>query len=332
MPVIMPSLQGFTRNPDGSYSVTEKRADYGKITGTQISGLLGLNPWQTPFSTACKMMRLFNEDISDKPSVHAGVVMEPKILDYIGAVHGDDVFAKREGDHETWASDFDNEIFGGHVDGFMPDGSIVEVKTSSRPQDWDGKIPLHYHIQASLYAKFFNTDKIVFAVGFTDRNTLADPDAWMPNKNNTIIVETGIIAGLDDMMQVAEDIYRKTVLNGVTPVPNPATPIDSQICGYLDAQLWEEDGIRNVLQYVSELNDDIERLKELQTELEDQKTRLALYMDYNGVTDVECDSVSAKRVTATRTSIDSAQLKKDGLYKLYAKEKEYRSLKINKKK
>ena len=148
---VMPSLQGFRKNPDGSYTVTDRREPYGKITGTSISSVIGKNPWQTPFSSAVRMLRLFNEDISDKPSIHAGVVMEPKILDHFGAVHGDEIFAVRSGDHETWASDFEDSIFGGHIDGLMPDGAVVEVKTSSRPQDWDNAIPYHYHLQASLY-------------------------------------------------------------------------------------------------------------------------------------------------------------------------------------
>lgn len=329
---VMPSLQGFCKNPDGSYSITDKRANYGKVTGTQMSGLLNMNPWQTPFSTVVRMMRLYNEDISDKPSVRAGVVIEPKILDYMGATHGDDIFQKREGDHEAWASDFEDEIFGGHIDGLMPDGTVVEIKTSSRPQDWDGKIPLHYHIQASLYAHFLKSDRILFGVGFMDKDSLANPDKWNPDKDNTIIVEADIIGGFDVMMEDAERIYRETVLSGRTPVPDMSNPADVRIVRYLDAQLWDEDGVDEEIDMIGNLMLTEQKLKAVQDEIEDEKTRLALYMDHNGVTDLEHDGITVIRGTTKRSTVDTNLLKRDGLYDLYLKEKEYRTIKINKRK
>lgn len=331
MPVIMPSLQGFKKNADGSYSVTEKRAEYGKVTGTQMSGILNMNPWQTPFSTSVRMMRLFSEDISDKPSVHAGTVIEPKILDYIGAVHGDEVFEKREGDHESWASDFQDDIFGGHVDGFMPDGSIVEIKTSSRPQDWNKQIPIHYHIQASLYAEFFKADRIVFAVGFTDKDTLSNPDGFVPDKNNTIVVETGKIEGFDKMLKDAEEFYSRFILNGVTPIPDATNPIDRQIMSYLDAQLWTEEDAKTEMQLLNAYQDSLDNVKNLQTMLDDSKQRFGLYMDYNDIGEISDGSTTIKRAVYSRTAIDTNLLKKDGLYDLYAKEKEYKTVKISRK-
>lgn len=331
MSVIMPSLQGFKKNADGSYSVTEKRAEYGKVTGTQMSGILNMNPWQTPFSTSVRMMRLFNEDISDKPSVHAGTVIEPKILDYIGAVHGDEVFEKREGDHESWASDFQDDIFGGHVDGFMPDGSIVEIKTSSRPQDWNKQIPIHYHIQASLYAEFFKADRIIFAVGFTDKDTLSNPDGFVPDKNNTIVVETRKIEGFDKMLKDAEEFYRRFILNGVTPIPDAANPIDRQIMSYLDAQLWTEEDAKTEMQLMNAYQDSLDNVKNLQTMLDDSKQRFGLFMDYNDIGEISDGSTTIKRAVYSRTAIDTNLLKKDGLYDLYAKEKEYKTVKISRK-
>ena len=327
----MPSQQGFVRNEDGSYTVVEKKLPYGRVTGTYISGILGQNPWQTPFSVAARMLRLFNEDISDKPSVHAGIVMEPKILDYIGALHGDEIFEKRTGDHETWVSDFEDPIFGGHIDGLMPDGSLVEIKTSSRPQDWDGKIPVHYHMQASLYAHFLKTDRIVFGVGFTDRETLNNPEGWVPDKTNTIKVETTVMDGFDGMLEEAERIYRDTVLMDRTPVPDMSNPIDVQIVAYLDAQLWADNEVCGKMSEVRDLTDKADELKRITDSIEEIKTLFSLYMDYNNVSNLEYDGITVSRGTYKRTSIDSNLLKKDGLYDLYAKDKEYRSIRIKRK-
>lgn len=327
MPVMM-ALQGFRKNADGSYSITDKREPYGKVTGTQISGLLGMNPWNTPFSTAVKMMRLYNEDKSGSPSIHAGVVMEPKILDYMGATHADDIFSKREGDHEVWASDFDDEIFGGHIDGLMPDGSVVEIKTSSRPQDWKNGIPVHYHMQASLYAHFLKTDRIVFGVGFTNRETLADPDSWIPNKDNTVIIETEIMDGFDDMMADAERIYRNTVLSGRTPVPDMNNPIDADIVRYLDAQIWNDSQVKDSIDRINDLNGLLADLKRYEDLLETAKTEMSLYMDYNDVAEVESDDIIISRGVISRTSVDTNLLKKDGLYETYARKKDYKTMKI----
>lgn len=330
---VIPSKQGFRKNPDGSYSVTDKRAEYGKITGTQISGLLGCNPWQTQFSTAVKMMRLYSEDISDKPAIHAGTVIEPKILDYAGALHGEDVFqSDKSGDHESWTSDFKDDFFGGHIDGLMSDGAVVEVKTSSRPQDWDGRIPTHYWMQASLYAHFLKTDKIVFLVGFTDRDTWSNPDKWEPNGDNTIRVDTGIIPGFEEMMEHAKDIYCSTVLQGITPIPDPTSDIDARIVEYLDAQLWDEGDAAECVDTISRLNQYIAEINSNKIELDNEKELLDLYMRYNNLSHVETDRAEIDRTTVSRTTIDTNQLKKDGVYEVYAKQKEYTNLKVRLKK
>ena len=327
----MPSLQGFRKNPDGSYTVTDRREPYGKITGTSISSVIGKNPWQTPFSSAVRMLRLFNEDISDKPSIHAGVVMEPKILDHFGAVHGDEIFAVRSGDHETWASDFEDSIFGGHIDGLMPDGAVVEVKTSSRPQDWDNAIPYHYHLQASLYAHFLNVERIVFLVGFTDRETLANPDSWVPTKDNCIRVDCGIADGFDDILGDARAFYESTVLKDTTPVPDMDSPIDSMLVRYLDAQLWNDDEVLDAVDGIDSLNQRIQELTALQDELTMRKEILSLYMDYNHVDEVYGNSVCVERSLRSKQSVDTQLLKRDGLYDMYCKRTEYKTMKIKKK-
>lgn len=328
---VMPSLQGFRKNPDGSYTVTDRREPYGKITGTSISSVIGKNPWQTPFSSAVRMLRLFNEDISDKPSIHAGVVMEPKILDHFGAVHGDEIFAVRSGDHETWASDFEDSIFGGHIDGLMPDGAVVEVKTSSRPQDWDNAIPYHYHLQASLYAHFLNVERIVFLVGFTDRETLANPDSWVPTKDNCIRVDCGIADGFDDILGDARAFYESTVLKDTTPVPDMDSPIDSMLVRYLDAQLWNDDEVLDAVDGIDSLNQRIQELTALQDELTMRKEILSLYMDYNHVDEVYGNSVCVERSLRSKQSVDTQLLKRDGLYDMYCKRTEYKTMKIKKK-
>lgn len=328
---VSPSEQSFVRNSDGSYTVVGKVKDFGKISGTYMSGLLGCNPWATPFTTTAKMLRLLVEDISDKPSVHAGTVLEPKILDHFGAVHADQMYESRTGDHEDWKPDFEDEFFTGHIDGLMPDGRLVEVKTTSRPQDWDGKIPEYYHIQASLYARFLKAPSIVFLVGFTNRNTLSDPESWVPDNKNTMKVECDEIDGFDQMMRRARDIYSDTVLKMRTSVPDMTNPIDAEAVSLLDAQIWTEDEASNALDGLASLNADLECYKDLQKDFDSKKALLSLYMRKHDLYEVVGKDCFLQRGTTKRTVINTDQLKADDIYDIYAKQVEYETLKIKKK-
>lgn len=327
---VSPSEQTFVRNSDGSYTVIGKVKEFGKISGTYMSGLLGCNPWATPFTTTAKMLRLLVEDISDKPSVHAGTVLEPKILDHFGAVHADQMYDSRTGDHEDWKPDFEDEFFTGHIDGLMPDGRLVEVKTTSRPQDWDGKIPEYYHMQASLYARFMDAPSIVFLVGFTNKYTLSDPDSWVPDEKNTMKVECDIMDGFDQMMDRARAVYSDTVLKMRTAVPDMTNPIDVEAAALLDAQIWTEDEASGALDRLVSLNNELEVYKALQKEFDSKKALMSLYMRKHDLHEVVGTDYFIQRGTLKRTVIDTDQLKADDIYEIYAKQTEYETLKIKK--
>lgn len=323
-----PSEQAFVRNADGSYTVTGKVKEFGKISGTYLSGIVGQNPWATPFTTTAKMLRLLVEDISDKPAIHAGTVMEPKILDHFGAIHAEQMYEPRAGDHEEWKPDFEDEFFTGHIDGIMPDGRLAEVKTTSRPQDWDGKIPVYYYMQASLYAKFLNAPSIAFLVGFTNKNVLSDPDSWIPDETNTIMVECNIMDGLDALMDKAKAVYSDTVLKMRTSIPDMTNPIDAEAVAYLDAQLWDKDEASDCADIIGRLNNDMEVYKAIQKDIDKKKELLSIYMRRHELYVVEGRSTYIQRANTRRTSIDTAQLKRDGVYDIYAKQTEYETLKI----
>ena len=60
-----------------------------------------------------------------------------------------------------------------NMDGLIPreDGSIktiVEAKTSSHPEDWEGKIPEGYALQVQHYSDFFKSDNAYIAVNIDD--------------------------------------------------------------------------------------------------------------------------------------------------------------------
>lgn len=323
----MPSLQKFKADGD-RFVVTEKNRPYGMITGTTLAGLLGYSKWSSPFTVTARMLRLFNEDISKKREVHAGVVIEPKILDYLGAIHGDDMYGERKGDHEDWKSDFEHPIFGGHIDGMMPDGSIVEVKTTRNPEDWLNGPPTYYWIQASLYAHFLNADKIVFAVGFTDEKTLSDPSSFDANEKTVAVISVPIIPSFDLMLEAAVNLYNDTIAQNRTAEYNPTNPMDVRTYNLIKSQLWDDDELSHNLDVLKEEQDRLDRIKDMESDIQDIKDMVTLHMKYN---DLDVKDVGGRTVTLLRykrSSIDTESLKRDGLYEIYTKTNEIESLRI----
>lgn len=328
---MLPTVQKFVRTQDAEYVVTEKNAEYGKVTGTRLGGLLGMSKWDTPFSVTAKLLRLFNEDISDKKEVHAGSVIESKILDYVGALHGEDVFNTRSGDHEDWESDFQDEIFGGHIDGLMPDGAVVEVKTTKNPGDWKQGPPTHYWLQASLYAHFLKTDRIVFLVGFTDDDILANPEGFVASEKTVARYDVPIIDGFDGMLKKAEEIYRATVLQNTTTIPDPTNPIDSRIMDALDCQLWTEEKAADAVERMVGLQAEVDRVKAYEKQLQTSKEIMALYMRTRELDVVNGRTCDIRMNKSNRSTIDTDALKRDGIYDIYTKSIVVESMRIVKK-
>lgn len=174
------------------------------VTGTSIGALIGASPYETPFTASAKMLGLWGEDISNKPAVLTGKLLEERIIDYVAMKHPDvgqffkaeDLFAERTGNHEDWASDFEDEDFHGHVDGIISrDGQdyILEVKTVRDLSAWSDGVPPHYLWQVYLYNHFMtHQDKAYFAIGMVTSETYANPYGWVPNSQNCILIEVPI--------------------------------------------------------------------------------------------------------------------------------------------
>lgn len=218
-----------------------------RITGTAMGGLLGCSPYETPFSMTTKLMGLWDKDIGNNPAVMTGKLLEPRIIDYVCKTYpqvgmfykAEDIFAKREGRHEDWESDFEDDVFGGHVDGIVSkDGQdyILEVKTANSVQamNWREHPPEHYLWQVYLYNAFLTKkDKAYMVLGIVDNQAYSNPNTWIPSTQNTYLFEIDI-----DQQKVSETIdrirqmYLDTVEKGIS---TPATehPKDVEILNHL---------------------------------------------------------------------------------------------------
>lgn len=204
-PVYTPPKCGFMIDGD---RIRADGTHKGRISGTMMAGILGVSPWSSPFTVACDLLGLATEDISSKAVVKAGHALESVVIEYMNAVHPDigafvpaeEMFAQREGDHDSWAPDFEDEVFTGHVDGVVmaSDGNqyILEVKTSSNMESWLNGVPEYYQWQVGLYNHFItHQDKAYVALGVMNPGALKDPSTWVPSSTNTALFELPIDQG-----------------------------------------------------------------------------------------------------------------------------------------
>lgn len=305
----------------------------GKVTGTMMGGILGISPWSSSFQVACTLLGLASKDISDKPAVKAGVALEGKIIEYMGArypeygmfVPAEEIFEKREGDHDSWASDFDDPYFAGHVDGIVmtEDGLnyILEVKTSSNMDSWANGVPEYYYWQVALYNTFVaKQDHAYVALGIMNPEALKDPSTWVPSDDNTGLFiinfdQEKINQTLDEVMQW----YDTYIGNNITPDYDPTNPRDVELYNHLVDLTQEETDVQELTDQLVEveavLAEREEELRPLQELKDTLRARIKDYMDCHGLT--ELDSIKgdyrAVITKSTRKKIDASKLKEAGI-------------------
>lgn len=305
-----------------------------KITGTSLGAILGVSPYMSPFRAACAMLGLAVEDISDKPAVKAGHVLEPKIVEYANQAYSntarwipaEEVFEKREGDHDRWPSDFDDEIFAGHVDGIAVESDgmpcILEVKTTSNIGAWERGPPEYYMWQVRLYSYFVypEQDHVYFLLGVLDQEQQKNPETWVPSTDNCGVFrveldETETLMGLAR----AREWYNQYILNGRTPPYDPTDPKDVQLHEHLRNLTSDADEMSAYLDELAEVRrrleqKDIEMKEDILRE-EELNNKIKTYMIAHG-----CDSIPSKTGTwkgiitrNVRKSIDPQTLRDAGI-------------------
>ena len=210
-----------------------------KITGTRVAPILGMSEHATPFKVACELAGLYPGDKANK-YIDAGNILEPVIRDYVskdcdGLIRaplsvpdGESIDIEEPVAKELCGYDhFHNEkVFGGMVDGYVRiDGkrsAILEIKTASDRTKWldsDGgytQVPMAYMLQASLYARLSNLDRIVFVVGFLEDPDYDRPAQWVPSPSNTFVVVKDRLE-MDEYMDRCTAWYDEYMKGGYTP-------------------------------------------------------------------------------------------------------------------
>lgn len=274
-----------------------------RVSGTMMAGILGISPWSTPFQVACSLLGLAREDISNKPAVKAGIALESKVIKYAGErypefglfIPAEEIYEKREGDHDSWVSDFEDDIFAGHVDGIVmgDDGTdyILEVKTSSNMESWLNGVPEYYCWQVALYNEFITKrDKAYVLLGIVDKNTYSDPNSWIPNENTVGLFEINIDREqVLEKMAIITEWYNTYIVNGITPDYDPQNEGDVEMYEHLVGLTTDVDSMRSIIDELGKVNEELHDHEAQKKALYSTQTALkAKIKDY-----LTCHSVSS---------------------------------------
>ena len=323
-----------------------------KLTATRFASILGFNKWSTPFSAWCEMTRTYEEPFEDSIYTIAGKVIEPKVCKYLKSryfmdiksptdVYGEDYFKK------TWGDFFpDSEGLGGMWD-FLGDDFVVEVKTTKRVEDWkgvDGKVepPIYYKLQACLYAYLLGFDDVVMTCSFLTDKDYTDPDAFVPNVDNTVVIEFKVSEEYptfkESYVDPAMKFWRENVLTGISPEFDEKK--DAEILKVLRKNTVELED-KEINKLIAEADKLQEAIDKAEAKLEEKKKRLKEIDDqvkkYMGTQFRDGDKkveIAGKKYTWTlskseRNSLDSKALKEElpDVYGKYTKKTEVLSLK-----
>lgn len=291
-----------------------------KVSGTSFAGIVGMSPWETPFRAQCKLLGLCDEDISGKPAVVAGKVLEEVIIEHcrhLGVVPASEVFEPRVGSHDEWSSDFDDPDFVGHLDGMMADGSaVVEVKTTGRPEDWAEGPPIHYWLQASLYAHFMGVEDIVFLVGVLTDEDRRNPMNWNP-AGHVYRVNVKKHPDTENLIQYARSVHDYLVKSEMPFIVSTEDKKDQELIDYFLARLTEGPELFDAASELAEVENRIKTIEEENKELYDRAKALREIVkvamqssDREQITTATC---TYKLLKTTRRTLDKALLIEDGL-------------------
>lgn len=305
-----------------------------KITGTALAGIFDISHWSSPFQIACKLLGVAEEaDIGSKPRVIAGKVLEGPIIRYMDKHHSEEgifvpaeeMYALREGDHASWPSDFEDEVFAGHVDGIVMaengEDYILEVKTSSNMDDWVNGVPEYYFWQVALYNEFItHQDKALVALGIMDEGSIRDPESWTPNDKNCVLFHMKIDQEMvRERLKQVRDWYEQYIVAGVTPDYDPSNPGDIEMWEHLLGLTDSPDAIGYLIDEDARLREEIARheaeIKEYYAERKRIDARLKDYLTCHELGSVESASKGYRAVISvtTRREFDEDRMRADGV-------------------
>lgn len=144
------------------------------IGGSDVAAIMGFSPWKTPAQVWFeKTGRVEPEDLSDKPYVQFGNIMEPLVGRWYAKRHPERtvrrVNAICQSIERPWAqASLDYEVKDGLVWG------VLEIKTARTAKDWADGVPPYYLTQIYHYMSVTGRPFADVAVFFRDSCEFAE--------------------------------------------------------------------------------------------------------------------------------------------------------------
>lgn len=311
-----------------------------KLTGTRFASVLGLDKWNTPFKTWCAITKTYEDPFTENKYTLAGKVIEPKIIKYLNKayflnsvksptdIYGKDYFKKTFGDFFP-----ESDIFGGMWDALVyydeEISAVIEIKTTKRAEDWaDGKAPIHYSLQAALYAYLLGVDNIVMVAAFLEDEDYEHPENFVPSVDNTIVDDFLLserFPDFEDRIETAREWWNKYVVTGISPDFDEKK--DADILKILRTNTISVDtDISALLAEAEQLTDEIAavtatvadkeaRLKEVKDLIKEYGSRQ--FREGDTKVSFKTDRFEWTISRSQTTKVNTAALKKDGLLEKY---------------
>lgn len=272
----------------------EERKGY--ITGSDVSAILGLNKYKTAFDVWREKLGLVEpEDISEKPAVKAGNMLEDAVRKW---------FEKDTGLKVTMPDGLlvhpKHHFMAGNIDGYIEaENAIFEAKTSGRTDGWgengDNTMPPNYLCQVAHYCEVTGASKAYVAVlfkGVDFRVYTYEPDKKF----------------VDILIEREREFWEHNILKEIPPDLTTIDDVNNMFPKTVDAEHVLSEQALSDLRVYRYYN---ERIKAMTKDLDEIKTRLALEVKDKGVLVDSDRNILGTFKAQQRTSIDKATAKQE---------------------
>lgn len=313
-----------------------------RITGTRFPAVIGYHPWQSPFEIWCAVTRTYEKPFEDNKYTIAGKAIEPIIIQYLRDIYfgdecvidptqvfGEDPFRSTKGNFFP-----DHEIFGGMWDALLVDEgtttAVIEIKTTSRIDNWLDGAPDYQALQGALYAHLLGVDTVIMVVAALEDTDYSNPSGFVPTAANVHLDEFNIYErypNFDEMINQATNWWNTHVKGSESPFYDERK--DAEILKELRTIRIEpeDEDIATIIKEAGELYAELEAEKEKRKDKEKrlkglEDTIKKHLIEEMGEGDTIAVAVSENDIVFevkkdTRESIDKKALENDGLLDKY---------------
>lgn len=253
-----------------------------RISGHRFASILGLNPYQSPFSAWCEITKLIKKLFEENKYIIAGRVIEPKLIEFIqkdfpNVISIEEYYGNNFDKYRYNNFINDSNVFGGVMDavGTKKDLKtitlVIECKTSSKPHAWENNnVPVEYLLQGLEYAYLKGLDRVVFVCAFLQEDDYNHPEMFVPTKENTkvvvkkikdVMVEVnGQYMSFQEIIEYCENWWKEHIETGISP-----TFDEKQDKEYLNilrtSNPVNDNSLDELCDYAKKLSDELDELK-----------------------------------------------------------------------